>query len=729
MAASTDIIVHLFKRAKEKCTDTQNGCTYNTSISTLAICLAVIIPVVVVFFVVVFFIFKAYRRNKKEQLDDNDPDFNGDNIVLPDYNHNTYNPHYQRQFINDSTDSFGNPFDEKSRNTNFNHPSQVQLTRGQQQNQNFQPYLNNMSEFALPFGNSKEDLDRYSKNLGLDFHEFSYPINKMNSPPVSRSGSPSNSRRNSIGERSKFSKNQSLVKLPTSLTLSTVNANEADQHENDDDSGDIETPQDMHDEESTQASRIPPLHVVGDSNDGDDDDETDIDNEHIQTPIDYANENPFETGNVNAESSISPISENTYKHVQPNSSHTTMDTDNDDNLKNPLNLEIEPVKHGEIPELDTEVDPLSPEEEEQLNRMKSVYQVYFSRNGSKRIPRNDKDNDNREGEDIYTAPLPSNIKISDYPEVSVPPVNTGDNKNTLEIPESSEDGDNFRASVSSSVYLPVNENNLNRSNTSAGQFAHQQQLGNAVINNQGQQQYYQQPQEYYPQQRYPQQEYPQQGYPQQGYPQQEYPQQGYQAYPGYPQYEQQYPQMYQQQGYAANQRLQTYGGNLPKRLPKLEKLPLPHQLNKRTSTLESFTNFSSESHKNPVTLPAMPIDQNFNPIDHVNWGGNKNQESESAPSPSQIRNSIVMFNPVGLSNNKTFVSKGTAKERVREINKINTNMPNMPNDPYIPNSPTLNGPLYGFYDNVTERPHGAENLIPRHGSQADLRKQMENANV
>jgi hypothetical protein len=37
--------------------------------------------------------------------------------------------------------------------------------------------------------------------------------------------------------------------------------------------------------------------------------------------------------------------------------------------------------------------------------------------------------------------------------------------------------------------------------------------------------------------------------------------------------------------------------------------------------------------------------------------------------------------------------------------------------------------LYGFYENSVERPHGAENLIPRSGSQADLRRQMENANV
>lgn len=719
--------------AKEKCTN-PNGCTYNTSISTLAICLAVIIPVVVVIFVVVFFIFKAYKRNKNEKLDDNDPDFNGDNIVLPDYSHENYNPHYQREFINGSTDSFGNPFDEKSRNMQFNklnHSSQVQLNpqHGENQNQNnFQPYSNNMSEFALPFGISKEDLDRYSKNLGLDFHEFSYPINKMNSPPVSRSGSPSNSRRNSVGDQhSRNIKHPSLVKLPSSLSFNTANADELHKSK-DEENFQASQKHQSSSNDDRQKSNNQTLHVVGDS----DDNETDIRDSQVQTPINDSNKNPFETDHINNKdtigSDVSPVSENDsnskYDHI--NSSNTTMeDIGNHSNLKNPLNLEIEPVQHGEIPELETESQPLSPEEEEQLNRMKSVYQVYFSRNASKRIPRNDNELGEEDTNLDNMEPLPLNIKISDYPNSSVPPSNTEKNKNLLEVPEATENDDNFRASVSSSVYLPVNENNMNTSNTSAGQFAHQQQLGNVIPNNQQQHQYYQHSQVYYPPQGCPPQEYAQD--PQQGYQYQSQQQQGYPAYPAYSQYDQQYPQMYQQQGYAANQRLQTYGGNLPKRLPQLEKLPLPHQLNKRTSTLESFTNFSSESHKNPVTLPAMPINQNFDPIGHVNWGGNKhNNEAESAPSPSQIRNSIVMFNPVGLSNNKTFVSKGTAKEKVRELNKINTNLPS---NVGIPNSPTLNGPLYGFYENVIERPHGAENLIPRHGSQADLRKQMENANV
>lgn len=57
--------------------------TSNTT-STLAVCLAVIIPVIFVGAVVGYFAWRAYKKNKKESLDDDDPDFNGDNIVLPD---------------------------------------------------------------------------------------------------------------------------------------------------------------------------------------------------------------------------------------------------------------------------------------------------------------------------------------------------------------------------------------------------------------------------------------------------------------------------------------------------------------------------------------------------------------------------------------------------------------------------------------------------------------------
>lgn len=699
---------------------------------------------------------------------------------------------------NDSTDSFGNPFDEKNGQNEkedpdnikqLSNPSQVQLLKSNS-NPNYRPYSNNMSHLALPFGNSKEDLDRYSKNLGLDFHEFNYPIKKMNSPSHSRSNSQTNSRRTSISSANRnLSDYNSTYTSP--LKQNSISKNQGEEQA-DGDSGSIQ-------KGYVAQQQIPPLRVVGSKVDevnySDDDDDVEQDDNAVnndktgasQSDVDVFvdvgseidggkeqpqqeddeekqqraegptrehnkledNINPFENvinpSETAIESSSSPVSSSASDKNQRtiSSAPTTVSENNNEKIHNPLNLQIQPaladasvnqqpeetLAQDEIP---NEI-PLSPEEEEQLNRMKSVYQVYFSRNGSKRIVR--KDDDQRIDNDDDNNVLPDIIKSSEeanYPSASVAPIDPNSTKpvdknnltiNTLSVPANDdEETDDFRQSVSSSVYLPVTESGNNTSNQ--GQFAHQQ-LNNMMAEQQ-QQQYGYPPQDYSQQyyQQYPQQ-YPQQGYPQQGYPQQGYPQQGY-PQQGYPQqYYQQYPQMYQQNtsqyGYPANQRSQPYA-NMKKRLPELEKLPLPHQLNKRTSTLESFTTFSAESHKNPLTLPSLPIDQSFNPIDHIDWAG---KNLDNAPSPGQIRDSIVMFNPVGLSSNKTFVSKGTAKERVREFNKFqkqNTGM--LP-----PGSPVLTGPLYGFYGDMPERPHGAENLIPRSGSQADLRKRMDNANV
>ncbi|TID30541.1 hypothetical protein CANINC_000895 [Pichia inconspicua] len=628
----------LFKR-KEKCTGDAQMCqTGVDTTNTLTICLAVIIPVVVIGLIVGFFAFKAYRRNKKEfQEEANDPDFNGDNIVLPDY------PRYAPpRNMMQSTDSFGDkssPFNEKS-------IARPPLAHSQS-NISFQPYAENMSQFALPFGNSKDDLDRYSKNLGLDFHEFNYPINKItNSPAGSRANSLAGSRRASYSSSVRPLSGYNKPVSPTK-TEDTIGSTK---------------------EVSTNSKYYPQ--------------EESIEAENIENP-----ENPF---HEDTEPSTSPNSSDLSKAAPSSGSNTEED--------------VMDVKDGEIPQLEPhEVDvPLSPEEEQQLDRMKSVYQVYFSRNGSRRVKRHDDDNDEFVADETQKLPnivtdetqkMP-NIVQDEYPQTSHDPV-----------PQDNDDSADYRASVSSSVYLPVDETVP----PIAGNYAHQQ-FGN-LVNHQQQQQYRQYQQ--YPQQQYPQQyqqqhyqqQYQQQPYQQQPYPQQPYPQQHYQQHP-YQQYAQQ-PQYAQNayHGYASDMRNQQYN-----QLPALEKLPLPHQLNKRTSTLESMTTFTAE--KKNRTLPAVPVNQNFDPISHVNWADGQRQGSTSSPSPSQIRKSIVMFNPVGLSESKTYVSKGTAKERVRALG-----------------SPSGNGPLYGFYENVPERPHGAENLIPRNGSQLDLRRNLDNVNV
>ncbi|GMF00631.1 unnamed protein product [Ambrosiozyma monospora] len=83
-----------------------------------------------------------------------------------------------------------------------------------------------------------------------------------------------------------------------------------------------------------------------------------------------------------------------------------------------------------------------------------------------------------------------------------------------------------------------------------------------------------------------------------------------------------------------------------------------------------------------------------------------------------------MYNPVEINFDKTYRPKGTLTEQVRK----HSGNGNAPMSPSTMGSPI--SPLYGgFHDVALERPHGAENLIPKTGSQADLRKQMGSANL
>lgn len=761
--------------------------TGTDSLNTLAICLAVIIPVVVAIAVISFFIFKAYRRNKKEAMEDNDPDFNVDNIMLPEYDPNYgYKPHGNMAAVgghlpSDSTDSFGNPFNEKY----ANHPSQVQLNPESYNAPDASVYHMTTSANAinLPFGDSKEELDQYSRNLGMDFHEFNYPIKKMNTAGgASRSGSPGHSRNTSFSSPRSRPLTGYGINAPS--TQSSPLKNNIRTSNNGDNMGKVKSNLGnfdttaaftTHNQKSSVGSTEESLryHPAGETLDpeenqeehkqekrGDDGDGPFSDSQEPKSRIQSLNSSStgkplFSSAKREADlrestpSSTSPMTSSVESDLQKNeeSSNTTIAneaeaeaeakadgtvnlipqilTDEDYSVQKkeskPIELKEEDHIKDDVPNFKDIAEneaPLSPEEEEQLNRMKSIYQVYFSRDGS--IKR--KDINPNVNEDNL-PPLPA-ISLSTDEDEKLKKADDSEDKTTenkLSIPQNEGNDDDFRASVSSSVYLPVSAGGLNHSNSNAGQFAHQQ-LGK-IIQNKAVDQSQQQQRQPYPQY----QQYP-------GQHPQQYPQQYLQYGNGYPpnqqqyqQYYQQYPQMYQQYppqqyGYPANQRAQPYA-SVPKPLPALEQLPLPHQLNKRTSTLESFTTFTAQSHKNPVTVPAIPIDQKFNPIDHVNWGQTKGSAEGGVPSPSQIRNSISVFNPVGLTNkSNTFVSKGTAKERVRQLQRQQT-------DGSIPQSPTLSGPLYGFYDNVMERPHGAENLIPKSGSQADLRKYMDNANV
>lgn len=691
----------LFKRNKTCDSGNSQMCVTGNEFSTLAICLVVILPVVFVCIIVGFFVWKAYRRDKKE-LEDDDPDFNVDNIVMPDIE-----------------TGFPQEFNPSQHNlmSNFN-KSAFSLQNQMRQNQmrpplkSKQSFANSLDTFQIPMGNSKQDVSRFSKSLGYDFQDFNYPIKKMNSSPIK---SLETSR--VASQRSSFSINS------RPLTGYENSFNSTDQNF------------------SGKVDEVHPNELAVDST---------PENEDIfDEKKSMQEEDPSAWENTSVKGKqLSPHQSINFEDEIKSAEKQTIDpTALDNKSQADSNINAEPqqsdpsLESSNLVNNNLDAEPLlSPEEEEQLNRMKSVYNVYFSRGDSVKRPKEANNID----KGIY-PPLPKisvddEIDALDSEEENNDPfvdastnsasAETKTDQKSMKLEVNDNDVDPARASISSSIYVS------NTSAVPAGQYAHQQ-LSNLVSDQQPipppsaasaarNNQYYDPNQQYYdPNQQYydPNQQYYD--------PNQQYYDPNQQYYDPNQQYYDPNQQFYQPQ---------QRGHPLPK-TNKLSNIPSPHQLAKRTSTLETFTTFKNQTYKQNVSKPSVRIDQNFHPIDHGTWAtiprnnsnslpSNSSLDSlgikrdawkgglESQPSPSQLRDSVVMLNPVEIGGRKLHEYKGTAKEQVRQITRQATY------------EQQYQEPLYGFVDGF-ERPHGAENLLPRSksGDVRGLRRDLDNANV
>lgn len=545
-------------------------------------------------------------------------------------------------------------------------------------------FSNSLDAFSIPFADSMNDINKFSKSLGYDYEDFNYPIKKIHaSPSKSLPASRIMSLRSSFSENSKpltgyansFNSNDNGVRSSPlndhqSTTKSSVGTREDHTQES--------PSEDLHIQQSATTSIINE-DVFADAHEHNDSFEHDV----------GSHENPADTFEHPDDTYEQPA--DTYEHKGETYENHSDEDDHNQSFnnstinRNSLEVVEEPVTASDV--------PLSLEEEERLNRMKSVYKVYFSRENSVKKPA---DVNHVDSNDLPS--LPTNIEAVEYTDEINDQVNemVPSSSNQLQIPTDDAENANHRDSASSSIYI-----------SNAGQHPHQQFLN-------------QQP------------DYPNpgdMGYDQYGYP----PEQYYQQQPQGGQYG--YPPQQQQYGYPPQQ--QQYGGYPQQQyevrahhpLPdgkQSTSIPLPHQFAKRTSTLQTFTTFKNTSHsKNPLKQMARPDDR-FDPIEHAVWqevnrpqGPLRSASNEwkgelgSQPSPSQLRHSVVMMNPMSIGGKKVHQYKGTAKEQVR-----------MNNQYQIPQQE----PLYGFVDGF-ERPHGAENLIPKSNSQIDLRRELDNANV
>jgi len=343
----------------DKCVGSAQECETGSSISTLSICLAVIIPIVFVAIVVGFFAWKAYRRNKKELLEDDDPDFNGDNIILPDF------PEYHPSQVNLVSDH-GRPNAPFQRGPN-GPPQRPGL-------QSHRSFAHSLDTFSVPHADSMNDINKFSRTLGYDYEDFNYPIKKISaSPTKSMPGSLNASNRSSFSENSK----------PLTGYANSFNSNDVRRG----------TP-------LSNEKELSPVDYTATASATSPELDLDIDEKEYITEEDPSQWQPTETVARNTEN----VFDDSTQHEQ-NILHESQNVHNDINsfvesrksVEEPSrNLEFEEMsnldqqKNTEIVDTLEQVGesdkPLSSEEEERLNRMKSVYNVYFSRGDSVKYP-------------------------------------------------------------------------------------------------------------------------------------------------------------------------------------------------------------------------------------------------------------------------------------------------------------------------------------------------------
>ncbi|KAL3229682.1 Protein TOS2 [Nakaseomyces bracarensis] len=244
------------------------------------------------------------------------------------------------------------------------------------------------------------------------------------------------------------------------------------------------------------------------------------------------------------------------------------------------------------------------------------------------------------------------------------------------------------------------------------------------------------PQGQYPQEQFPQGQYPQSQYPQSQYPQGQYPQ-GQYPQGQYPQG--QYNMPYQQpQYYNASREFHH-----PQNLEMIDELPTPAYLTNSEST-HSLTSFKKPTKQQLFQIQTARLNGTaLNPMDHpemfysqstdayLNNAQTSNgsvytnaTQKTGALLPYQMRQSIVMTNPSDLSVNKVHKPAGSFRNLVN-ANSRNNSLTTQ-NNPY---QPQYQNRVSGILDQSdVMQPPGVGNILPHTGSSDDLRKQLGASN-
>lgn len=388
----------------------------------LTIGLAVALPVAAVIVVLGFFLFRNYRKNKKEDME-HDPDFdeNGEATALPDFPNNFKGYEMEDPFDNRNSVRF--PVH------NYGMKSSSALIAGSK-NEGY------VESFVLPYQHqtgSKVSLDEYARQLGeypaygqtprgstyLPSRTRNSSISNNNTlqAPLSKAMSVSPQKSNLKYETRKDDyenipnhsvteindtngdsgieevSDTSSVEGPPKFSINYENESEPRIAKSEDDSNDsFNTTTDHHpandlsdhnDELDHNDDIHEPKSVLREENASPFNDNAQVE-EQIEGDFDFSSE----SANVSATNTVGNNGE--QEQLTANTSATNINDDNDRKSVriSAFNL-LKNVSDDENDENDDEYDDdkpldngLSPEQEEELNRMKSVYKLYFDRENS-----------------------------------------------------------------------------------------------------------------------------------------------------------------------------------------------------------------------------------------------------------------------------------------------------------------------------------------------------------
>lgn len=712
------------KSEDSKCTGSKQQCELPTNskhTTAVTVGVAVAIPVFVVIVILCAILYVVYKRSKREAQEDNDPDFEGDSEYLPHQNtyemHNQYSSSDSNQVMKEKVDqAFYNGMSmappgasmqqypqRGSMGTGFGSmpPNPFENNNGGNTNRNSSWTAD---PFQLPETENADSLREFAKQIQND-GLGGYQLASRNSSQVS------------------LHNDQTSFVSTNRLSNMRIMTNHSDMN------NPILVPNETSDDKIRMISQTASRHTSPLKNDHG--------TNHLVEDTDTTNYND-NTQNLSSRKLDFTEEVETFGNNENNFVDDGFEFEVNDNNNNRVEPQHLVVNDKEVndDEYATNI-PLTPEEEN-IQRMKSIYKVYLDKNEvTGQDPRLSYNEYEMEDPDTIQEPH-DDIPPQPQPQPQQEFVDTSPQKESQVTEQSKVNIPQIQIQQDMTENVQPSTELNDESNLNDNRISHR--IASSIYSEapvQAYQSQYQQQFNYNPQQQ-----------------QQQY---GYDQQPAY--------DMMQQGGYNQQQMYNNYPPlpNMPSQyihpqtLEHIDELPMPSKLINSNSShsLTSFKQGNKQQQLQQMNLQTARLNGTaLNPMDHPDmfysnngdqmygmnmqqpqYPGNSsmsfvsnNSQSSKGPSPHQLRKSVVMTNPAELQMATTYKPAGS----IRNLGG-NGMINNDQMDPYYQQQQQINSRVSGLLENNDMvQPPSVGGILPHSGSQDDLRKQLgssDNYNV